>query len=211
MRQTHPPALQRPRPEQPDWTNAARWYHGGRRRAGREGGQGVHALGLGVGRPLSRRRRRWQWRRPFSPYVAIKCEARSPTRWLAGWLARYFSLPFSGIPPPQQNRRKVPRAAAGGGGREGAGHSRGTVTFSDCRKHFARSIVVRRSFVKATLVRRPSASAPRRRRGRPLVPWPLRLRCCRAACVAVLSHGGVVDYANSTGSGTRERSSGRGH
>ena len=38
------------------------------------------------------RRRRWQWRRPFSPYVAIKCEARSPTRWLAGWLAPFLSL-----------------------------------------------------------------------------------------------------------------------
>ena len=210
MRQTHPPALQRPRPEQPDWTNAARWYHGGRRRAGREGGQGVHALGLGVGRPLSRRRRRWQWRRPFSPYVAIKCEARSPTRWLAGWLARslLFSPFFWNSPSSAESAEGTSRG--GGrrreGGREGAGHSRGTVTFSDCRKHFVRSFAVRRSFVKATLVRRPSVVRPPLRRAavegdRPLVPWPLRLRCCRAGA-AVLSHGGVVDYANSTRLGT---------
>ena len=167
MRQTHPPALQRPRPEQPDWTNAARWYHGGRRRAGREGGQGVHALGLGVGRPLSRRRRRWQWRRPFSPYVAIKCEARSPTRWLAGWLARYFSLPFSGIPPPQQNRRKVPRAAAGAGGSRALTRDGDLFRLQETFRSLVRcSAFIRESDSRSTSFR-PSASAPAlSRRGR---------------------------------------------
>lgn len=190
MRQTHPPALQRPRPEQPDWTNAARWYHGGRRRAGREGGQGVHALGLGVGRPLSRRRRRWQWRRPFSPYVAIKCEARSPTRWLAGWLARslLFSPFFWNSPSSAESAEGTSR----GGGRRREGRSRALTRDGDLFRlqETFRSLVrcsafIRESDSRSTSFRPPSASAPRRRRGRettrsvaaPFTLLPRRRRC----------------------------------
>ena len=189
MRQTHPPALQRPRPEQPDWTNAARWYHGGRRRAGREGGQGVHALGLGVGRPLSRRRRRWQWRRPFSPYVAIKCEARSPTRWLAGWLAPFLSL-FLEFPLLSRiGGRYLARRRAEAGGREGG--SRALTRDGDLFRlqETFRSLVRCSAFIRESDSRstsfRPSASAPRRRRGRqttrsvaaPFTLLPRRRRC----------------------------------
>ena len=91
--------------------------------------------------------------------------------WLVGWLAPFLSL-FLEFPLLSRiGGRYLARRRAEAGGREGAGHSSGTVTFSDCRKHFVRSFAVRRSFVKATLVRstsflRPSASAPRRRRGR---------------------------------------------
>ena len=87
---------------------------------------------------------------------------------LAGWLARSLA-PFLSLflEFPLLSRiggRYLARRRAEAGGREGAGHSRGTVTFSDCRKHFVRSFAVRRSFVKATLVRRPSVLRPPLRR-----------------------------------------------
>ena len=155
------------------------------------------------------RRRRWQWRRPFSPYVAIKCEARSPTRWLAGWLAPFLSL-FLEFPLLSRiGGRYLARRAREGGSRaltRDGDLFRLQETFrSLVRESDSRSTSFRPSFLPP-LRRAAAVEGDHSFRGR-----SLRLRRCRAGGVAVRSHGGVVDYANSTGSETRERSGGRGH
>ena len=99
------------------------------------------------------------------PYVAIKSGARSPTP----SLARSFSFFFSGIPLLQQNRGKKVEGSAAAAGTHAGG--RGRVTFSDCRKQFVRSFVVRSflrcsAFIRESISRSTSDSETAKFRGR---------------------------------------------